>query len=106
MAEAFFPYLLRIKNFQVIRTLTGFTSNTYTVVMILAIEMCGMNRRVTAGNIIYYLYIIGELMTVGFAYFFRDYDSLMITYTVVLSIFIFYFWYAFKSSKTLICYMI
>jgi MFS family permease len=81
--------------FIVIRMLTGFTANTYTVVMILAIEMCGSSRRVTVGNIIYYLYILGELLTVGLAYFFRDYDSLMIAYTTIYVAIMFYFWSVF-----------
>jgi hypothetical protein len=79
--------------FIVLRMITGLTANTYTVVMILAIEMCGTNKRVAAGNIIYYLYIFGELLTVCLAYFFRDYDSLIITYTVIFVPIIFYFWY-------------
>lgn len=78
--------------FVLLRSMTGFTSNSYTVAMILAIEMCGTSKRVKAGSIIYYLYILGELLTVGMAYFIRRHDYLILSYTIIFVLITFYFW--------------
>ena len=63
--------------------------------------MCGASKRVTANNFIYYIYILGELVVVVFAYFIRDYKYLYACYTCLMTAFIFYFWYVPESPRWL-----
>jgi hypothetical protein len=100
--------------FGVLRFCTGVASNVYAVAVVigrfielsyqqtsfcvlkyinkLAVEICGVTKRVTAANCIYYLYIAGEVLVVIFAYFIRDYRHLVIAYSAVITSFVFYFW--------------
>ena len=68
----------------------------------IAIEMCGASKRVTANNFIYYIYILGELVVVVFAYFIRDFKPLYTAYTSVMVAFLFYFWYVPESPRWLL----
>jgi len=63
--------------------------------------MCGANKRVTANNFIYYIYILGEAVVVLFAYFIRDFKYLYASYTCIMIMFLFYFWYVPESPRWL-----
>lgn len=76
----------------ILRFMSGITCNTYTVSIVMAIEFCGTNKRVLAVNICYYMYIFGEFLVVLLAYFIRDFDIFLIVQTVLLSVFVTYFW--------------
>jgi MFS transporter, OCT family, solute carrier family 22 (organic cation transporter), member 4/5 len=61
--------------------------------------MCGASKRVTANNFIYYIYILGEVVVVLFAYLIRDYRQLYAAFTLLMTLFLFYFWYVPESPR-------
>lgn len=78
--------------FMIIRVISGFTSDLYSVTMILAIEFCGSSKSVFAANFAYYFYILGELVVVIQAYFARSYGTLILCNTIVYITIASYFW--------------
>ncbi len=56
------------------------------------IEICGPSKRVTAVNVIHFSYVFGVLVTVGIAYFIRNFDTLSIVYSSLMAFLLIFFW--------------
>ena len=77
-----------------LRMVLGFLCSSYSVAIVLAMELVGPTYRVAAGNLLYYFYILGEFINLALAYFLRDFRDFQIGITVVICTFCLYFWYA------------
>lgn len=66
--------------------------SSFLSLYLVAIEIVGPAYRVTAANSVYYFYILGELITVLLAYFFRDFGTFYIPIAAICFVPIFYFW--------------
>ncbi|RMZ93346.1 organic cation transporter, partial [Brachionus plicatilis] len=87
--------------FAVLRLLTGIASNVYALAAVLAMEIVGTSKRVTAVNTIYYIFIAGEFIVLLFAYFIRNFRIFYTCCTIFMSTFILYFWMVPESPRWL-----
>jgi len=55
-------------------------------------ELVGPSRRVLASNSIYFFFIIGQYFILLFGFIVREHNYLVLCYTGLVSIFVFYFW--------------
>lgn len=80
----------------------GATSNVYAIAAVIAVEIVGPSYRVFANNIMYYFFILGELIVLLVAYFERDYRVFSNFMTVLVSALILYFWMVPESVRYLV----
>ena len=87
--------------FTLSRLLTGFAQTTYSISLVLLLEMTSAKRRVLASNILSYFYTLGELLIMGIYYFTRDWAMTMWILTVYVMPFLFYYCCVPESARWL-----
>lgn len=88
--------------FTISRFLTGFAQTTYSITLVLLLEMTSANKRVLASNILSYFYTLGELFIMGFYYYTRDWSQTMWILTIYVMPFLCYYWCIPESARWLV----
>ncbi|UJR08454.1 hypothetical protein I4U23_012724 [Adineta vaga] len=88
--------------FTISRFLTGFAQTTYSITLVLLLEMTSANRRVLASNILSYFYTLGELLIMLIYYFTRDWSITMWILTIYVMPFLCYYWCVPESARWLV----
>ncbi len=105
--------------FTISRFLTGFAQTTYSITLVLLLEMTSANRRVLASNILSYFYTLGmlnffcdqkflysfhsgELIIMLIYYFTRDWSITMWILTMYVMPFLCYYWCVPESARWLV----
>ncbi|CAF0868235.1 unnamed protein product [Adineta ricciae] len=88
--------------FTISRFLTGFAQTTYSITLVLLLEMTSANRRVLASNILSYFYTSGELLIMLIYYFTRDWSITMWILTIYVMPFLCYYWCVPESARWLV----
>lgn len=87
--------------FTISRFLTGFAQTTYSITLVLLLEMTSANRRVLASNILSYFYTSGELLIMIIYYLTRDWSLTMWILTIYVMPFLSYYWCVPESARWL-----
>ncbi|CAF1467909.1 unnamed protein product [Adineta steineri] len=88
--------------FTISRFLTGFAQTTYSITLVLLLEMTSAKRRVLASNILSYFYTLGELLIMLIYYYTRDWSITMWILTVYVMPFLCYYWCIPESARWLV----
>jgi hypothetical protein len=107
--------------FTISRFLTGFAQTTYSITLVLLLEMTSANRRVLASNILSYFYTLGminffkknspsnfldlysgELLIMLIYWFTRDWSITMWILTIYVMPFLCYYWCVPESARWLV----
>ncbi|CAF2050839.1 unnamed protein product [Rotaria magnacalcarata] len=88
--------------FTISRFLTGFAQTTYSITLVLLLEMTSATKRVLASNILSYFYTLGELFIMLIYYVTRDWSLTMWILTVYVMPFLCYYWCVPESARWLV----
>ncbi|CAF0862532.1 unnamed protein product [Rotaria sp. Silwood1] len=88
--------------FTISRFLTGFAQTTYSITLVLLLEMTSATKRVLASNILSYFYTLGELFIMLIYYFTRDWSLTMWILTIYVMPFLCYYWCVPESARWLV----
>ena len=84
------------------RPLIGYTSNVYTLSLVLSLELVGPSYRVLANNFMFYFFVLGQFVVLFFSYFVPDYRKCSLFMAVLVSLMTTYFWWIPESVRYLI----
>ncbi|CAF1172767.1 unnamed protein product [Rotaria sordida] len=88
--------------FTISRFLTGFAQTTYSITLVLLLEMTSATKRVLASNILSYFYTSGELFIMLIYYYTRDWSLTMWILTIYVMPFLCYYWCIPESARWLV----
>ncbi|CAF2958575.1 unnamed protein product [Rotaria sp. Silwood2] len=88
--------------FTISRFLTGIAQTTYSITLVLLLEMTSATKRVLASNILSYFYTLGELFIMIIYYFTRDWSLTMWILTIYVMPFLCYYWCIPESARWLV----
>ena len=88
--------------FTISRFFTGFAQTTYSITLVLLLEMTSASKRVLASNILSYFYTLGELLIMICYYYTRDWSKTMWILTIYVMPFLSYYWCVPESARWLV----
>lgn len=87
--------------YSILRFFVGVFGNVYVIGMVLGVEIVGPKYRVTANNLFYYAFVLGEFIALIMGVIFKHYIAYNIAMTVYVCLFVAYFWMVPESPRYL-----
>ncbi|CAF1206596.1 unnamed protein product [Didymodactylos carnosus] len=93
---------MKLLIFTISRFLTGFSQTTYSITLVLLMEITTANKRILPGYILSYFFALGELLVMLIYYYFRSWLLTQWILTIYVMPFLSYYWLIPESPRWLI----